>query len=293
MFLLLALLLLIFLPSPWNLIAGLSCGALGVGEVLYWQRRMRRRKIVTGVENLVGATGEVTEPCAPLGQVRLQGELWEARSASELRRGTPVRVVAVQGLTLEVEPMNDALGSNVMRAGSLVVALVVALALAGCGGGDEDPAEDWASNVCSDLSTWITQVDDAVKSLTDAGLSIDEADVESALADVQNATNELGADLADLGPPETEGGEQAESELESLAAKLETQVETVQEAVESDGQGLSVATTVTSSISTATKEVQTTYENLQGVDPGGELQDGFENADSCDSFREQLEDIGS
>jgi hypothetical protein len=65
MFLLLAPLLLIFLPWPWNLVGGLASGALGVAEAGYWHRRMRRRRVVTGVENLIGAIGEVTESCAP------------------------------------------------------------------------------------------------------------------------------------------------------------------------------------------------------------------------------------
>jgi membrane-bound serine protease (ClpP class) len=65
---------------------------------------MRRQKVQTGVENLIGSTGEVSEPLAPVGQIRVLGELWEARASSELPRGTRVRVVAVDGLTLEVEP---------------------------------------------------------------------------------------------------------------------------------------------------------------------------------------------
>jgi membrane protein implicated in regulation of membrane protease activity len=39
----------------------------------------------------------------PLGQIRVLGELWQARSSSELPRGTPVRVVALNGLIVEVE----------------------------------------------------------------------------------------------------------------------------------------------------------------------------------------------
>jgi membrane-bound serine protease (ClpP class) len=103
MFLLLALLLLIFLPSPWNVIALVASGFVGILEVGYWHRRMRDRKVQTGAENLVGATGEVTEPLMPLGQIRVLGELWQARSSSELPRGTPVRVVALDGLIVEVE----------------------------------------------------------------------------------------------------------------------------------------------------------------------------------------------
>jgi membrane-bound serine protease (ClpP class) len=103
MFFLLALLLFIVLPSPWDVIGGLACGALFIVEVGYWQRRMRRAKVQTGMENLVGATGEVTEALAPSGKVRVLGELWQARSSSELPPGSPVRVVAVDGLILEVE----------------------------------------------------------------------------------------------------------------------------------------------------------------------------------------------
>jgi membrane-bound serine protease (ClpP class) len=103
MFFLLALVLLLFLPEPWNVVAGLVSLGLFVGEVFYWQRRMRAHKVQTGIENLVGATGEVTTPLAPQGQVRVHGELWAARSRTELGVGTPVRVVEVNGLRLHVE----------------------------------------------------------------------------------------------------------------------------------------------------------------------------------------------
>jgi membrane-bound serine protease (ClpP class) len=103
MFLLLALLLFIVLPSPWNVIGGVASVLVGVFEVAYFQRRVRRRKVQTGVERLVGATGEVTDRLAPSGQIRVLGELWQARSSSELPPGSRVRVVAVHGLVLEVE----------------------------------------------------------------------------------------------------------------------------------------------------------------------------------------------
>lgn len=108
MFFVLALLLFIVLPSPWNVIAGLASVSLFVFEVAYWQRRVRRQKVQTGVENLIGSTAEVTDPLDPSGQVRVLGELWEARSKSELPRGSRVRVVAVRGLALEVEAIDEA-----------------------------------------------------------------------------------------------------------------------------------------------------------------------------------------
>jgi membrane protein implicated in regulation of membrane protease activity len=107
MFLLLALVLLIFLPWPWNLVGFFVGLLLFAGEVAYWQRRVRGRKVQTGVENLVGSVGEVTEPLTPFGQIRVLGELWQARAPSELPRGTSVRVVKVEGLTLGVEPVEN------------------------------------------------------------------------------------------------------------------------------------------------------------------------------------------
>ena len=108
MFLLLALLLFIVLPSPWDVIGGAASVVLFVFEVGYWQRRMRREKVQTGVENLVGQTGEAIEPLAPSGQVRVLGEIWQAHSSSEIPLGAQVRVVRVEGLTLEVEAVDSA-----------------------------------------------------------------------------------------------------------------------------------------------------------------------------------------
>jgi membrane protein implicated in regulation of membrane protease activity len=294
MFLLLAPLLLIFLPWPWNLVGGLASGALGVAEFGYWHRRMGRRRVVTGAEDLVGAIGEVTESLAPRGQVRLQGELWNARCQREIRHGTPVRVVAVDGLVLEVEPTSRESRNGAKGLGAVTVVLALALALAGCGGDDdEESAESWANDVCSSLSTWVTDVEEAVQSVTDEGLAIDEEDVDAAVDDVSEATNTLIDDLEALEPPETEGGEEARSELESLATTLESEVETVRQAVESDSGAAEVTSTVSASISTASAEVSSTLETLQEVDPGGELEEGFQNADECDSFRDQIEDLDS
>jgi membrane-bound serine protease (ClpP class) len=108
MFLLLAVLLLLLLPTPWNAVAALAALAVGGIEVLYFYRRMRGEKVVTGVENLIGAAGKVTEPLTPIGQIRVQGELWEARSSVDTQIGLPVRVLAVDGLTLHVEPDSPA-----------------------------------------------------------------------------------------------------------------------------------------------------------------------------------------
>jgi len=71
---------------------------------------LRSRRIGLGVPIgatvAPGAVGEVRSPLAPLGSVIANGEEWSARTASgePLQRGTPIRVVKVEGLTLTVEP---------------------------------------------------------------------------------------------------------------------------------------------------------------------------------------------
>ena len=119
MFLVVTLVVLLFLPWPWNLIAALATGVLFAFEVAYWHRRVRRQRVQTGAENLVGSVGEVVEPLMPLGQIRVLGELWQARAPAELPRGTPVRVTRVEGLMLEVEPAGRTSpnGSVVVREG--------------------------------------------------------------------------------------------------------------------------------------------------------------------------------
>ena len=87
MFVALALVLFLILPDPWNVVGGVVSLACGVVEVTYWQRRMKRVKVATGVENLIGAIGEVTAALAPVGQIRVLGELWQARSSSDLPAG--------------------------------------------------------------------------------------------------------------------------------------------------------------------------------------------------------------
>ena len=91
------------LPEQWRLPVILAAAAVEVAETLFWLWYSRRRRVQMGPETLVGASGRVVVPCMPLGQVRVQGELWRAHCAEGAGVGEEVRVVALDGLTLEVE----------------------------------------------------------------------------------------------------------------------------------------------------------------------------------------------
>ncbi len=69
--------------------------------------RARRRPVVSGREELVGSSGEVIEIEGAEGWARVHGENWRVRSAQAMRRGQTVRVVRVDGLTLDVQPENS------------------------------------------------------------------------------------------------------------------------------------------------------------------------------------------
>ena len=106
MLLLGAILLAIFvLPSPWGIVAVVAGGLTDIAESLVFLKWSRRRRAVTGVEALIGKTAVVGSPT----QVRVAGELWEARSADPLVVGEEVEVTGVDGLTLQVSRRSRAL----------------------------------------------------------------------------------------------------------------------------------------------------------------------------------------
>ena len=76
--------------------------------LLHLAVRSFRFKVATGTEAMVGETGEARTELNPDGKVFVHGEIWNARSSSAVASGQRVRVVAVDGMHLEVEPRSDA-----------------------------------------------------------------------------------------------------------------------------------------------------------------------------------------
>lgn len=102
MFLLLGLVLLLVLPSSWNLVAFGICLVLFLGELAFWNRTVRRNRVAAGAETLIGRTGTVVSDCRPDGQVRLDGEIWHARCTNGADRGDAIVVTGREGLMLLV-----------------------------------------------------------------------------------------------------------------------------------------------------------------------------------------------
>jgi len=65
--------------------------------------RARHTKVATGLAGMIGLRGRAETAIAPEGRVFVRGELWRARSQTKIVAGENVRVVGVDGLTLNVD----------------------------------------------------------------------------------------------------------------------------------------------------------------------------------------------
>ena len=72
------------------------------GTIVAAAFRARRLPVTTGRQGLLGEPGTVTEALEPRGTVFVHGTYWSAEASESLPPGTPIRVVAVNGLTLQV-----------------------------------------------------------------------------------------------------------------------------------------------------------------------------------------------
>jgi membrane-bound serine protease (ClpP class) len=88
-------------------------GVILAGFIVFASRKAiaahRDEPVRTGSEEMIGAVAEVREPLDPEGQVFVFGALWRARASDggPIGLGNRVRIKAVDGLTLEVEPAAD------------------------------------------------------------------------------------------------------------------------------------------------------------------------------------------
>jgi membrane-bound serine protease (ClpP class) len=93
------------IQASWQVIAGMTAlsAALSLG-VLGFALRARRRPVLTGGEEMLGAAGEVVDWAGGAGRVRVHSEIWAAQSGAVLAAGQKVRVAGRTGLVLAVEP---------------------------------------------------------------------------------------------------------------------------------------------------------------------------------------------
>lgn len=84
--------------------SGAFVAALGLGTIVYFLAKMRRRPVVSGREAMIGLRAMALEDFAEQGYVRAAGERWHARSTSPVNKGDTVIIEAMEDLTLRVRP---------------------------------------------------------------------------------------------------------------------------------------------------------------------------------------------
>ncbi len=189
-----------------------------------------------------------------------------------------------------------------MRRRSLLVLpiVVVAVAAAGCGGGDEGPSaeEAWAGEICTSVGSWRTEVEAIARNTADALTQpgATREDLESGIQEGLDATKELTDELRASVPPDTPEGEQAKAEVNAFLDDVRAADDEVRTALAGLPEGAGLSQVVTQLAGLAAN-LQRTIEGGQALvedltDLGGDLKDGFEDAESCKELREAVSDNG-
>jgi membrane-bound serine protease (ClpP class) len=70
---------------------------------------IRKKKVRTGAEALIGMIGEASDDFDGEGRIWLLGESWQAKSSDTIRKGEKVRITSRNGLELTVESLKEGL----------------------------------------------------------------------------------------------------------------------------------------------------------------------------------------
>jgi len=173
--------------------------------------------------------------------------------------------------------------------GAVAAAVIgAALAAQGCGSSDEPAsATEWADGVCSAITDWRDSVEPALEKVTSGDLSQDA--LEDAGDEIEDANDQLPEDLKDLDRPETATGEKAEDEIQQLSDEIEggrDEIETAVDDATDVGSTLEAVAVVSRTLSQLLTNVGTTIEDISQLDPGGEMEKAFSEADACSSLRD-------
>ena len=81
-------------------------GALAMLGTVWFAMKSRVRPVVSGIEEMTHMHAEALENFDQEGDVRIHGERWRARSAVPIRKGQKLRVTKIDGLLLQVQPVD-------------------------------------------------------------------------------------------------------------------------------------------------------------------------------------------
>jgi hypothetical protein len=164
--------------------------------------------------------------------------------------------------------------------------LFLALLAAGCGGDDDggggSSATDWANGLCSAITQWTESVQETSASLQGGNLSEDS--LKDAADDFKSATQEFVDEVRGLGAPDTEAGDEAKEQLDELADSVDENIKELEDAVEGDSGLAATVSAVTGALAAMGQQLAAAFSSLEQLDAGGELEDAFRDAESCDEL---------
>jgi len=91
------------LPLPFVLTLAAASATVTFATV-WFALKARRRPVVSGREDIVGAAGLALSDFEREGWAQVRGETWRVVTVAPLANGQKLRVVGIDGLTLRVEP---------------------------------------------------------------------------------------------------------------------------------------------------------------------------------------------
>lgn len=171
-----------------------------------------------------------------------------------------------------------------------VALAAAALLTAGCGSSSSTTTATtnaagtvvWANGVCSATNTWQQALKDTANSLKSGPYT--KAGIQDAAAQMKAATDDYVSALKNLGEPDTQAGKDAKAAVDKLATQLQSGADTIQKATEgvSDASGvLNAVSVVSGTLVTMGDQAKTTVGDLKALDPKGELEQAFSQADAC------------
>ncbi len=173
-----------------------------------------------------------------------------------------------------------------MRSLAALTLVSLALVAAGCGSSEEDNTAAWADGLCSALTTWTASVQAAATTIRE---SPSANSVSTAAEDVIAATGTLADDVKGLGQPDTDAGQQAEEIMNELAGSLEEDATALRQTID-QLSGAAVADllaaipSITGTFGSMANAIGQAFTDLEQLDAKGELEQAFQDAESCEPF---------
>lgn len=91
-------------PIDWPFLFGVAfLEVVLIALIVMVHLSIRRKKVTTGTESMIGETGEIMDWKNGKGRILAQGEPWKASGNGSFKKGDSVKIVAVNGLVLRIE----------------------------------------------------------------------------------------------------------------------------------------------------------------------------------------------